>query len=113
MALNKKIKNLSQDLEYLPEISEDAITADIQEVFQETLENIQESSEELAQNIEEYLKTPKNTEDTIRFKDKPDQYVIDLVIPYCTKCKEPKSIDLYGNNQCFFNLKAGCPILGN
>jgi chaperonin GroEL (HSP60 family) len=115
MAIKKPTKSFLDDLEEeLPDIPEEEITVENKDKFDEVLEDIQESSEALSEDIDEYLKTPiKPVVIEPKFKEKPDQYLIDLNIPYCAKCKEPHSRDMVGNMQCTFNLKSGCPLLGN
>lgn len=113
MAPKKSIKNLLEGIDELSEIPEIPATADKAENFEEVLEDIQETSEELTADIKKHFETkkPKGKAGKIK-KTKPDQYLLDLKIPFCSKCFEPFSVNLAGEIQCFHKLEPkDCPAL--
>lgn len=72
--------------------------------FDDVLEQIQETSEELTEVIEEYLGNSTISD--------LEQNFIDLNIPYCKKCKLQFTVDLWGNPQCEKQL-ADCPTISS
>lgn len=114
MPTKKPTKNILDGIDELSDIPEIPEEAEKAENFEEVLEDIQEASEELSEDIKQHLKDkPKKPEVVVSpiTKIMPDQYLIDLNIPYCKKCFEPFSRDLAGNIQCFHGLVIDCPAL--
>lgn len=72
--------------------------------FDNVLEQIQETSKELTEVIEEYLEDSTISD--------LEQNFIDLNIPYCKKCKLQFTVDLWGNPQCEKQL-ADCPTISS